>query len=103
MENGLAVQTDELLATDLRWGGGGGGASAARSQAQGAGGLGFPGQEGMRSGAREPGVSALVGVGLHLVHDRNVSGVGPEAVVHRDEGQALPAAAVRGPRGEATP
>lgn len=29
------------------------------------------------------------GGGRHLVHDGNISCVGPEAIVHRDKGQAL--------------
>lgn len=41
-----------------------------------------------------PGVSipGQVGHGRHLIHDGDISCVGPETVVHGDKGQALPAA-----------
>lgn len=40
------------------------------------------------------GVSILgqVGHGRHLIHDGDISCMGPETVVHGDKGQALPAA-----------
>ena len=92
MEEGLAVQSDDLLPADLGTGSRGGGHQQPETRPKRRG-VGSP----VKWGGEEAGdAKPLVGAGPHLVHDPDVSRMRPEAVVHRDEGQALPAARMRG-------